>query len=57
MLRIGVESESLHLWFQNGRMDIFEFVEKAHELGFEGVEDKCCSRLWIGPGLGDFRKQ
>lgn len=38
MLKIGVESESLHLWFQNGRMDIFDFIEKAHEIGFEGVQ-------------------
>ena len=38
MLKIGLESESLHLWFQNGRMDIFQFIEKAHELGVDGVQ-------------------
>lgn len=38
MLKIGIESESLHLWFQNKRMDIFDFIEKAHEIGFDGVQ-------------------
>lgn len=37
MLKIGLDTESLHLWFQNKRMDIFGFIEKAHELGFDGV--------------------
>lgn len=38
MLKLGLETESLHLWFQNKRMDIFGFIEKAHELGFDGVQ-------------------
>ena len=37
MIKIGLDTESLHLWFQNKRMDIFGFIEKAHELGFDGV--------------------
>lgn len=37
MLKLGLDTESLHLWFQNKRMDIFGFIEKAHELGFDGV--------------------
>lgn len=37
MIRIGLDTESLHLWFQNKRMDIFGFIEKAHELGLDGV--------------------
>lgn len=38
MLKIGLESESLHLFFQNKRMDIFEFVEVANKLGVDGVQ-------------------
>lgn len=37
-MKLGLETESLHLWFQNRRMDIFGFVEKAHELGLDGVQ-------------------
>lgn len=37
-MKIGLETESLHLWFQNKRMDIFGFVEKTHELGLDGVQ-------------------
>lgn len=37
MLKIGLDTESLHLWFQNKRMDILGFIEKAHEFGFDGV--------------------
>ena len=58
MLRLGLESESLHLWFQNGRMDVFEFVEKAHEIGFEGVEinvvpDYGLDQVWGALGSND----
>ena len=35
MIKLGLDTESLHLWFQNKRMDIFGFIEKAHELGLE----------------------
>lgn len=38
MLKLGLETESLHLWFQNKRMDIFGFIDKANELGFDGVQ-------------------
>lgn len=38
MLKIGLETESLHLFFQNKRMDIFEFIELAHNLGVEGIQ-------------------
>ena len=30
MIKIGLDTESLHLWFQNHRMDIFVFIETAH---------------------------
>ncbi|MGL5049787.1 MAG: sugar phosphate isomerase/epimerase family protein [Cetobacterium sp.] len=38
MLKIGLESESLHLFFQNKRIDIFDFVELANELKVDGVQ-------------------
>ena len=31
MLKLGLETESLHLWLQHKRMDIFGFIEKAHK--------------------------
>lgn len=37
MIKIGLDTESLHLWFQNKRLDIFGFIEKAHEFGCDGV--------------------
>lgn len=37
MLKIGLDTESMHLWFQNKRMDIFGFIDYAHEIGAEGV--------------------
>ncbi|PAF43128.1 sugar phosphate isomerase [Helicobacter sp. 11S02629-2] len=36
-MKLGLESESMHLWLQNGYMDILEFIDFAHELGFDGV--------------------
>ena len=38
MLKLGLETESLHLWLQHKRMDIFGFIEKAHEFGLDGVQ-------------------
>lgn len=37
MLKIGMDNESLHLWFQNLRMDIFSYIETAHDMGLDGV--------------------
>ena len=37
MVKIGLDTESLHLWLQNQRMDILGFIEQAHEWGLEGV--------------------
>ncbi|EJV5810577.1 hypothetical protein [Campylobacter jejuni] len=36
-MKIGLETESMHLWFQNGRMDIFSYIDFAKSLGCEGV--------------------
>ncbi|UUV16827.1 sugar phosphate isomerase/epimerase [Fusobacteria bacterium ZRK30] len=37
-MKIGIETESFHLYFQYGKMDVFDFIRKAAEMGFEGVE-------------------
>lgn len=36
-MKIGLETESYHLLFQNGLMDIFGFIRKTAELGLDGV--------------------
>lgn len=36
-MKIGLETESMHLWFQNKKMDIFEFIDFAKELKCDGV--------------------
>lgn len=36
-MKIGLETESYHLFFQHGKMDIFDFIKKTAELGLEGV--------------------
>lgn len=37
MLKVGLDTESLHLWLQNKKMDIIDFIETAHEFGLDGV--------------------
>lgn len=36
-MKIGLETESYHLLFQNGLMDIFGFIRKTAKLGLDGV--------------------
>lgn len=36
-MKIGLETESYHLFFQNGLMDIYRFIKRAAELGLDGV--------------------
>lgn len=36
-MKLGLESESMHLWLQNHRMDVFSFIDFAHEIGLDGV--------------------
>jgi 3-oxoisoapionate decarboxylase len=38
MMKIGLETESYHLFFQNRRMDIFDFIRKTVEFGLDGVQ-------------------
>ncbi len=37
MMQFGIETETLHLWFQNKRMDAFGFIDKAVEFGYDGI--------------------
>ncbi len=36
-MKLGLETESFHYLFQNGKMDIFDFIRKTAELGLDGV--------------------
>ena len=38
MFKLGLETESYHLFFQNKKMDIFDFCRKTKELGLDGVQ-------------------
>lgn len=52
MIKIGLDTESLHLWFQNGRMDIFGFIETAHEFGLDGVMINLIKDYGLDPEWG-----
>ena len=52
MLKLGLDTESLHLWLQNKRMDIFGFIEKAHEFGLDGVMINIISDYGLDPEWG-----
>ncbi|WP_433596259.1 sugar phosphate isomerase/epimerase family protein [Lysinibacillus xylanilyticus] len=36
-MKLGLETETYHLLFQNGRMDVFDFIRKTAEHGLDGV--------------------
>ncbi|NOU74781.1 TIM barrel protein [Paenibacillus sp. LMG 31458] len=36
-MKIGLETESYHLQFISGKMDVFQFIRKTAELGLDGV--------------------
>ncbi|MFD0693444.1 sugar phosphate isomerase/epimerase family protein [Paenibacillus sp. GCM10027628] len=36
-MKIGLETESYHLQFISGRMDVFQFIQRTAELGLDGV--------------------
>lgn len=57
-MKIGIETESCHLAFQHGRMDIFSFIELAAELGLDGVQinvipDLNLNQVWGTLARGD----
>ncbi len=60
-MKIGLETESYHLHFQNGRMNIFDFIKKTVELGLDGVQintiafpgDKFIHPIWGTLGGAD----
>ncbi|GAA0725747.1 TIM barrel protein [Clostridium malenominatum] len=57
-MKIGLETESYHLHFQNNRMNIFDFIKKTSELGLDGVQiniikDKNLDPEWGTLGSND----
>ena len=51
-VRVGAETECLHLWFQNGRMTPADFIGLAQRLGFSGVVVNLVAKKGQRPGLG-----
>lgn len=51
-MRLGLETESCHLLFQQSGMDIFEFIELTAELGLEGVQINVIPDLNLHPQWG-----
>lgn len=51
-MKIGIETESFHLFFQYGKMNILDFIRKAAEIGFEGVELNMIPGWGIEKSLG-----
>jgi len=37
-MKLGLETFSYHLALGSGRMDVFDFIRRAHELGLDGVQ-------------------
>lgn len=52
MMKIGLETESYHIFFQNRLMNIFDFIERTYQLGCEGVEINIISDLNLHPEFG-----
>lgn len=51
-MKIGLETESYHLFFQQGKMDIFDFIDKAWSLGLDGVEINIIPDEGLHPEFG-----
>ncbi|MGX7059620.1 sugar phosphate isomerase/epimerase family protein [Vagococcus humatus] len=51
-MKLGLETESYHIHFQHGRMDIFDFIEKTVELGLDGVQINIIEDLNLNPEWG-----
>ena len=51
-MKIGIETESFHLFFQYGKMNVLDFIRKAADMGFEGVELNMIPGWGIDADLG-----
>jgi len=51
-MKIGLETESCHLLFQHGRMNLFDFVEFAGQHGFDGVQINVVPDFKLHPRWG-----
>ncbi|GKV65957.1 MULTISPECIES: sugar phosphate isomerase/epimerase [unclassified Sporosarcina] len=51
-MKLGLETESYHLFFQHHRMDIFDFIQKTVELGLDGVQINIIEDLNLNPDWG-----
>lgn len=51
-MKLGLETESYHLFFQHGYMDIFDFIDKTVELGLDGVQINIIEDLNLDPDWG-----
>ena len=51
-MKLGLETESYHLFFQQGAMDIFGFISKTSELGLDGVEINIIPDEGLHPEFG-----
>jgi len=56
MMKFGIETETVHLWFQNKRIDVFGFLEKAAEFGYDGVVLNIIEKKNQTEGLGAIGK-
>lgn len=52
MVKLGLDTESLHLWLQNQKMDILGFIEQAHEWGLDGVMINLIQDFNLDPDWG-----
>ncbi len=52
MMKFGIETESMHLWFQNRKMDIYQFIDTAKECGYDGVVINTVRKKNQTKGLG-----
>lgn len=51
-MKLGLETESYHLFFQQGMMNIFDFIAKTSELGLDGVEINIIPDVGLHPEFG-----
>ncbi len=52
MMKIGLETESAHLFFQQGVWDIFDFIEHSWRLGCDGVQINIITDVGLHPEYG-----